>query len=1016
MNADNDARPKFMRFVRRFAVPILLAWLLLTVALNVLVPPIESVARNHAVTMSPQDAPAMIAAKRIGEKFHESDSDSIAMIVLESDKQLGEEAHGYYDGLVKKLQADPKHVQHIQNVWGDPLTAAGVQSRDGKAAYVQLNLAGNQGSTQGNESVKAVREIADKSAPPKGLKAYVTGPAALNTDMNEAADKSMFKMMGVTGVVIMIMLFIAYRSISTVLLVLVMVGFEMGTARGVVAILGNYDLLGFSTFVVAMLSSLAIAAGTDYAIFLIGRYQEARQAGQDPETAYYTMFRGTFHIILGSGLTIAGATFCLHLARLSYFKALGIPSAIGLVVVVAGALTAAPAVVAVATRFGLLDPRRMIKTRGWRRIGTATVRWPGPVFAASLVIALIGILIMPSMKLSYNDRFYIPGNLPSNVGYAAAERHFSAATMNPDILMIESDHNMRNSGDMIILDRLAKDVFRSPGIAMVQSITRPLGGPIDHTSIPFQISAQSIPIQQNLQFMKDRMADMLKLSDDLGAMIGSMQRMQGLVGQMGNTTHHMVGDMGDMKATLDEMRGHLADFDDFARPFRGYLYWEPHCFDIPACWATRSVFEAIDGVDKFSQDMGTLIKDMNNIDAILPQMLAQFPPIIAVATSMRGTLLTIHSSFSGLVTQMSQMTDTASAMGQAFDASRSGDYFYLPPEAFNNPDFQRGLKLFLSPDGKAARFIITHDTDPATPAGISAVKPELDAAHQAVKGTALTDARFYLAGTAAIYRDIQSGSNYDLLIVGIAALTLIFVVMLIITRALVASLVIVGTVLLSLGAAFGLSVLVWQHLFGLDLNWIAPVFGLIILLAVGSDYNLLLVSRFQEEIGAGLKTGIVRSMGETGGVVTAAGLVFAFTMMSMAASDLASIGQAGSTIGLGLLFDTLIVRSLMTPSIAALLGRWFWWPQRVRPRPASYMLRPFGSRRLVRSLLLGEDADGKRQMPPASAGATAASTEIHAGSALHVGSGRGSPLTTCPPADPCIGNADSGPTSSRPES
>ena len=973
MNTDNQARPRFPRFVRRFAVPILIAWLLMTVALNVLVPPIESVARHHAVTMSPQDAPAMIAAKRLGAQFHESNSDSIAMIVLESDTQLGEQAHRYYDGLAKNLQADTKHVQHVQNVWGDPLTAAGVQSRDGKAAYVQLNLAGDQGSTSGNESVKAVREIVAKSAPPKGLKVYTTGPAALTTDMNEAADKSMFKMMGVTGMVIMIMLFIAYRSISTVLLVLVMVGFEMGTARGLVALLGSRELLGFSTFVVAMLSSLAIAAGTDYAIFLIGRYQEARQAGQDRETAYYTMFCGTFHIILGSGLTIAGATFCLHLARLSYFKALGIPSALGLIVVVAGALTAAPAVVVVASRFGLLDPKRVVKVHGWRRVGTAAVRWPAPVFAASLVIAIIGILIMPSMKISYNDRFYIPRNLPSNVGYNAAERHFSAATMNPDILMVESDHDMRNSGDMIVLDRIAKDVFRSPGIAMVQSITRPLGGPIEHTSIPFQISAQSIPIRENLQFMRDRTADMLKMSDDLGAMIGSMQRMQDLLGQLSSTTHHMVGDMHDMKSTLDEMRDHLADFDDFARPFRSYLYWEQHCYDIPACWAANSVFEAIDGVDNFSENMSTLINDMNNVDAILPHMLAQFPPIIAVAKSMQGTLLTIHSSFSGLVTQMARMTDTASAMGQAFDASRSGDYFYLPPEAFQNPDFQRGLKLFLSPDGKAARFIITHDADPATPAGISAVKPELIAAHQAVKGTALTDARFYLAGTAAIYRDIRSGAHYDLLIVGTAALTLIFVVMLIITRALVASLVIVGTVLLSLGAAFGLSVLVWQHIFGLDLNWIAPVFGLIILLAVGSDYNLLLVSRFQEEIPAGLKTGIVRSMGETGGVVTAAGLVFAFTMMSMVASDLRSIGQAGSTIGLGLLFDTLIVRSLMTPSIAALLGRWFWWPRRVRPRPASYMLRPFGTRRLVRSLLLGEDADAATAKLPRPSGNGSAS-------------------------------------------
>ncbi len=933
MNPSTQERPAFMRYVRRFAVPIVLAWLLLTVAVNLLVPPIESVARDHAVTMSPHDAPAMIAAKHIGAKYHESDSDSIAMLVLEGDNPLGEPAHRYYDNLVLALRADPEHVQHVQDVWGDPLTAAGAQSRDGKAAYVQLNLAGDQGSTLGNKSVDAVRKIVDRAAPPAGVSVYVTGPAALTTDMNEAADKSMLIMMGVTGAVIMLMLLITYRSVSTMLLVLVMVGFEMGTARGVVAILGNYDLLGFSTFVVAMLSSLAIAAGTDYAIFLIGRYQEARQASQDRETAYYTMFRGTFHIILGSGLTIAGATLCLHLARLSYFKALGIPSALGLLVVVAGALTAAPAVVALATRFGLLEPKGTIKVRRWRRIGTATVRWPGAVFAASLAIALIGIAIMPTMKVSYNDRFYIPADLPSNIGYAAAERHFSAATMNPDILMVESDHDMRNTGDMIILDKIAKDVFRSPGISMVQSITRPLGGPIEHTSIPFQISAQSIPIQQNLQFMKDRAADMLTMSNDLSAMIGSMERMQSLLGQMSNATHRMTADMTDAMATLNEIRDNLADFDDVAKPLRNYLYWEQHCFDIPVCSATRSVFDAIDGVDTFTDKMRALTADVGDADAVIPQMTAQFPPIIAVAKSMRGSLLTMHSSFSNLLTQMAQMTDTASAMGQAFDASRSGDYFYLPPEAFQNTDFQRGLKLFLSPDGKAARFIITHDKDPATPAGISSVISELEAAHQAVKGTTLTDATFYLTGTAAIYRDIQSGSRYDLLIVGIAALTLIFAVMMVITRALVASLVIVGTVLLSLGAAFGLSVLVWQHIFGLELNWIAPVFGLIILLAVGSDYNLLLVSRFQEEIGAGLKTGIIRSMGETGGVVTSAGLVFAFTMMSMAASDLSSIGQAGSTIGLGLLFDTLIVRSLMTPSIAGLLGPWFWWPLRIRKRP-----------------------------------------------------------------------------------
>jgi RND superfamily putative drug exporter len=108
----------------------------------------------------------------------------------------------------------------------------------------------------------------------------------------------------------------------------------------------------------------------------------------------------------------------------------------------------------------------------------------------------------------------------------------------------------------------------------------------------------------------------------------------------------------------------------------------------------------------------------------------------------------------------------------------------------------------------------------------------------------------------------------------------------------------------------------------------------------------------KEEIAAGINTGIIRAMGGTGKVVTAAGLVFAFTMGSMIVSDLRVLGQVGTTIGLGLLFDTLVVRAFMMPSIAALLGRWFWWPQRVRPRPASQMLRSLGSRSLVRSLLL----------------------------------------------------------------
>jgi putative drug exporter of the RND superfamily len=274
-------------------------------------------------------------------------------------------------------------------------------------------------------------------------------------------------------------------------------------------------------------------------------------------------------------------------------------------------------------------------------------------------------------------------------------------------------------------------------------------------------------------------------------------------------------------------------------------------------------------------------------------------------------------------------------MGDAFNDAWNDDSFYLPPEIFDNAEFRRGMDSFLSPDGHAVRFIISHEGDPLTADGIERIDAIKTAAKEAIKGTPLEGSRIYVAGTAAAFKDMQEGNNWDLVIAGIAALSLIFIIMLLITRAVVAAAVIVGTVVLSLGASFGLSVLVWQHLLGIELHFMVMAMAVIILLAVGADYNLLLVARLKEEIGAGLNTGIIRAMGGTGSVVTAAGLVFAFTMMSMAVSELVVVAQVGTTIGLGLLFDTLVIRAFMTPSIAALLGPWFWWPQVVRRRPAS---------------------------------------------------------------------------------
>ncbi|CAM4434313.1 Membrane transport protein mmpL8 [Mycobacterium basiliense] len=933
------SRPIIARIIRKLSVPIILAWLAIVVFLNVAVPPLEVVGQEHSVAPSPSDASSFVAAKHIGKVFKESDSDNVAIIVLEGDQPLGDAAHRYYDRMVRELRADTKHVQHIQDFWGDPLTAEGAQSPDGKSTYVQINLAGGQGEALGNESIQAVRQIVAGTPTPPGVKVFVTGPSALVADMSKSGDQSLARILLLTVVVILAMLLLVYRSIITVVLLLLSVGIEMQAARGVVALLGDHQLFELSTFAVTLLTTISIAAGTDYAIFLVGRYQEARQAGQDPEAAYYTTYRGVAHVILGSGLTVAGALGCLSFTRLPYFQTMGLPTAVGMLVAVAVALTLGPAMLAVGGRFGLFDPKRKLRTRGWRRVGTAVVRWPGPILAAACAVALVGLLALPGYKTSYDDRAYMPTSIPANAGFAAAERHFSPARMKPDILMIETDHDMRNSADFLILDKLAKAIFHVTGISRVQAMTRPNGKPIEHSSIPFQISMQNAGQLQNMKYQRDRMDDMLVQADEMSKSIALLSRTHELMQQMAQVTHKMVSDTAEINQITAELRDHIADFEDTWRPIRSYFYWEKHCYDIPICWSFRSIFDAIDGVDEMSDKLTDMLADLRTMDRLMPEIVAQLPPMIQTMESMRTMMLTMHSTMSGIYDQMDEMSQNATAMGKAFDDARNDDSFYLPPEIFNNSDFKRGMKVFLSDDGKAARFIISHRGDPAAPEGLASIAAVRVAAEEALKGTPLEDAKIYIAGNAATYKDISDTDKYDLLIAGISSLCLIFIIVLLITRGLISALVVVGTVAISLGASFGLSVLIWQNIMRVELHWLVLPMSVIVLLAVGSDYNLLLVSRLKDEISAGLNTGIIRAMGGTGKVVTSAGLVFAATMASMGVSDLRMIGQVGTTIALGLLFDTFVVRAFMTPSIAALLGRWFWWPMQVRTRRSSAVAR-----------------------------------------------------------------------------
>jgi RND superfamily putative drug exporter len=919
--------------VRVFAIPIIAFWALLAVSTNTFMPQVERVAEELAGPVVPHYAPSQRALLAIGAKFHESNSTSLAMIVLEANRPLGDVDHQYYDDLMNRLKQDPKHVQYVMDLWGKPITAAGAQSLDGKCTYVLLRLAGDIGQMQANESVKAVRDIVAKDTPPPGLKVYVSGAAPLASDTVAIANSSLNNITIVTIFLIVTMLLLVYRSVSNLLVPLLGVLIELLVAKGVIATLGHLGYIELSSFAVNIVVALTLGAGTDYGIFLMGRYHEARQAGEGREEAFYTAYKSVTPVILGSGLTIAGASYCLTFARLNYFHTMGPAVAITMMFTIAAALTLGPAVLTVGSLFGLFDPRGKAKAHLYRRIGASVVRWPVPILAASAAAVVFGAIFVPTYRQNYDDRQYQPHSGPANQGFAAADRHFPKSKLFSEMLMVETDHDMRNSADFISLDRVAKALIRLPGVAMVQSITRPLGRPLEHATLPYLFTTQGSGSGQQLPFNKQQNANTDKQAAITTHTVEVLRKEIVFFQNMSDELHQTVITVEDLQRVTDEMNEEISNLDDFFRPLKSYFYWDKHCFDVPMCWAFRSLWDTIDHIDHLAADINDAKTSLEAVDRILPQIITQLKLTADDSEALAALLVNSYGQSSLQSTQTDQTFFDQVNVGLDFDQSRSDDFFYIPREGFDNEDVKTGMQLLMSPDGRAARFIVTHEGDANGPDGVQHVEQFPTAITVALKETSLAGASVYIGGSGSTNKDIKEYAASDLLIVAIAAFVLIFLIMLFLTRSLMAALVIPGTVAFSYAGAFGLSILVWQHLIGLPLYWLILPLTFIILVAVGSDYNLLLIIRVKEELHAGLHTGLIRALGSTGGVVTSAGLVFAFTMLAMLTSDLRTIGQVGSTVCIGLLLDTLIVRSFVVPCILRILGPWFWWPTLVRSRP-----------------------------------------------------------------------------------
>ncbi len=245
------------------------------------------------------------------------------------------------------------------------------------------------------------------------------------------------------------------------------------------------------------------------------------------------------------------------------------------------------------------------------------------------------------------------------------------------------------------------------------------------------------------------------------------------------------------------------------------------------------------------------------------------------------------------------------------------------------PDFRERLGYFLGTDDRTTRIVVAFDSSPYAQDVLNAVRDLDNVAADALAGSEVTDARIAIGGPSAYFADIDTLINGDLRTVGALVIALIMIILALLVRSVVAPLYLLFSVLLSMFAALGITTLVFQGMLGHEgLAFYLPILLFVMLIALGSDYNIFIVGRIREELDAGhtVREATTRALVSTGPTITAAGFVLAGTFAALLITPLPSVRQIGFGVAVGVLIDTFIVRSLLVPAATVLLGRYAFWP------------------------------------------------------------------------------------------
>lgn len=860
------------RLATRYRWPLVIGWVAVAVLVTLVAPNIDKVAVNDQRAFLPSSAPSLDALKIVKRYFPDKVAPSSSVIVIDAGKGGRADA-----GPTRQFIADttawlqgPDKPQVIDQI----LSFTSADEQTAKALISpdgQVGLIVVRFSKVGTEDVtrQAIVSIHDRLATaPAGVSVAITGDAAIIGAYDEATRKSIDSTTWITILLVIVILLLVYRSPVSPVIPLLTISLAYLISRGVVALLAD-SVMTVSGYTNIFLIVILFGAGTDYCLFLISRFREELADTHETGVAVERTVHTVGETIASSAGTVVVGLSTMALAELGLFNTTGPSVAVGVVIALLAGLTFTPALLSILGDHTFW-PRKACHM-GEGRFWHA---WAGRITSRPL-IPLVGTLMVLVPLAIYGQGqtrdFDLLQDLPTSMD---AHRGFDtlAAHLGPGTMqpltLVVADPKGFGTADG--LARMEQIQARVHAVAEVDAVRSFTGS-----------------LQEGQTLSVDK-----QLSDQIKGVRDGIAQVQITLGSFGNTDS--AGTQPDRQVFQNAAIGLLDLFSYLQQLGREY----PQAQVDPGYQQATKTLAGL--AQAAGVTPGTTYTPGAAANALNPELLAALPAgLEKVAAGLEGLRKTFAAQPGALM---------------------------LPATYLATNEGLRALKVsYLSADATAARFQVVLKVGPYAPEALAAVGKLRIAVNQ-------DGATGAVEGSSAIVADLQASSNRDMVRVVIWVLAGVFVVLVLLLRALVAPLYLILTILLSYGATLGIVRVVFQNILGTSgVTWWVPIFMFVMLVALGMDYNIFLMGRVKEEVAtSGNREGVRTAVARTGGIITSAGIIMAGTFGAMMSASILGLVQVGFAVAVGILLDTFVVRTALVPAIAVLLGRWSWWPRRQR--------------------------------------------------------------------------------------